>query len=116
MLTARALAAMWLLLVGVIWLIVSYIVITVMSGISTFVVPVWLALTAGFGPPIVLIIASILVLAQRYTRTAVMLASVTCAWLTWAGARDLWPSKPENSAIAPMQYDWLYFAEFLFVL
>src|SRR6266446_4393700 len=106
MLTARSLAAIWLLLIGIVWIIFTYIFFAVMSGISTLIPPVWLAVTAGFGPPITLIIASVLVLARRCPRTAVVVASLACAWLTWwAVAEDLWPSKPQNNAIAPMKYD-----------
>src|SRR5438552_18981392 len=108
MLTARLLAGMWLVLVGVTWLIFTYIFIAVMSGISPFVFPVWISLTAAYAPPIVLIVACIFILMRRYTRTAVVFASLACAWLTWWGIRDLWPTKPENNAIAPMQYDWVY--------
>jgi|ERR1700730_10554905 len=114
--TARLLAATWLVIVGIIWLGFMYIFVTAMSSISTFVLPAWLALLSMYGPPIALIAACIFMFMRRYTRTAVVLASVACAWLTWMSIHDLWPSKPENDAIAPMQYDWIYFTELAFVV
>src|SRR5213080_4635605 len=106
MLTARLLTAMWLLLVGVIWLVLAYLILATMSGISTPAVAVWLLLIMYFAGPGALIIGSVLVLTRRYTRTGFVLASLACVWLTWMIAYGNWPRKPENDAIAPMQYDW----------
>jgi hypothetical protein len=116
MLTARLLAEMWLLLLGVIWLVLSYVFFVTMSGITTLIYPLWLSLIILYGGPLALILGSVLVLTRRFARSGVILASAACAWLTWWVAHDLWPSKPENNAIAPMQYDWLYFAQVFFVV
>ena len=109
MLTARLLAAMWLLLIGAIWLVLAYIVLVTMSGISTPAYPVWLLLMMYFAGPVALIVGSVLVLARRYDYIGLAVVSLACAWLTWMVASDSWPRKPENDAIAPMQYDWIFF-------
>ena len=101
---------MWLALIGAVWLIVAWIVLGIMSGISTPAYPSWLLLIMYFAGPLVLIIGSVVVLAQRYSYLGLILVSLACAWLTWVVASDSWPRKPENNAIAPMQYDWIFFA------
>jgi hypothetical protein len=116
MLTARLLAAMWLWLLGVVWLVLSYIFFATMSGITTLIYPLWLSLIILYGGPLALVLGSVLVLTRRFTRSGAIVASAACAWLTWWVAQDLWPSTPENNAIAPMQYDWLYFAQVFFVV
>ena len=109
MLTARLLAAMWLLLIGAVWLVLAGIVLVTMSGISTPAYPIWLLLMMYFAGPLALMVGSVLVLARRYNYIGLTLVSLTCAWLTWMIASDSWPRKPENNAIAPMQYDWIFF-------
>ena len=109
MLTARLLAAMWLALIGAVWLILAWIVLGIMSGISTPAYPLWLLLIMYFAGPLALIVGSVVVFARRYSYIGLLLVSLACAWLTWVVASDSWPQKPESTAIAPMQYDWIFF-------
>ncbi len=113
--TSRLLAT-WLLLVGFIWLLIAVWVLIVMSGISTPAVAVFLLLITYFAGPVALVVGSVFVITQRYSRIGVLLAFLACAWLTWMIGSDLWPRVPENDAVAPMQYDWLSVALALIVV
>ena len=115
MLTARLLAAMWLALIGAIWLVLAYIAFGIMSGISTPAYPIWLLLIMYFAGPLALIVGSVVVLGRRYNYVGLLLVSLACAWLTWVIGSDSWPRRPENNAVAPMQDDWIFFA-LLFVV
>jgi hypothetical protein len=106
MVPARLVAA-WLLIVGIVWLLLAAWMMSVMSGISTPSVAVWLLLIMYYLAPIALIVGTVLVITRRYARLGLVLAFLACAWLTWIIGSDLWPQKPENDAIAQVHYDWL---------
>jgi hypothetical protein len=110
------LAAAWLFVTGIVWLLVAVWVMLVMGGIATPAVAVWLLLVMFYVAPLALIVGSALVFARRCSRVGVIIALLACAWLTWIIGSDLWPRKPENDAIAPMHYDWLSVALALVVV
>src|SRR5438105_1139455 len=107
MVSTRLLAA-WLFVVGIAWLLIAVWVMLVMSGISTPAVAVWSLFVLYYAAPLALITGATLVFARRYGRVGRVLALLACAWLTWIIGSDLWPRKPENDAVAPMHYDWLW--------
>ncbi len=110
------LSAIWLLLIGILWLLIALWALMVMSGISTPAVTVWLLFVMYFAAPIALVVGSILIIARRCSRIGLLLVVLACAWLTWIIGSDLWPRKPENNAIAPMHYDWISAALALIVV
>jgi small-conductance mechanosensitive channel len=101
-------AAAWLLIAGVIYLrSMSEVMSLVISGRMTA-----LRYAETFAGPVLFIVASCFLLAGRFCRVATVVVFFACAWLTWTVGENYWPS-----AVAPVQYDWLFiFSAFVLLL
>jgi hypothetical protein len=97
----------WLLLIGVLWLLAAIWVMLVMSGISTPAMAVWLLFVMYYAGPLALILGSTFVLVRRCIRIGVLLAFFACGWLTWLIASEVWPRRPDNAPMGSMEFHWL---------
>src|SRR6266571_242474 len=75
--------ALWLFIVGVAWAFGIAWFHLVMSAITDPVLPLPLHFFAGFVGPAVLIVGTILLMANWYSRLGSIFALVACVWLTW---------------------------------
>jgi hypothetical protein len=92
------LLGIWLLFIGILWVLIASWVLLVMSGFSVPAITLPLLFVLYYCAPVVLIIGSSLVIAGRYPRVGIVLALIACAYLTYLIAPDyidlLYPKRP----------------------
>ena len=96
--------ALWLFIVGVVWALVIAWVDLVMTGFTDRIVSLPVFLVSSFSGPLILIIASLLVMIAWHSRLGTFLILAACAWLTWLVLPDyigLLHPKPPLEATRP---------------
>jgi hypothetical protein len=97
---------LWLFIVALLWALAFVWIHLTMTSMTAVITPLPLYFGLGFGGPLLLVIASTLLMAAWHTRFASILALLGCAWLTWEFAPSAisFFTEARKSADAPKAY------------